>query len=708
MWLGLLVLALAPARSDEAAFLEGLSSFHAQMQSEDWETARTTLLTLLREHANRDYVLERRDSLIADYRSVSFHASTRPPKHRDLISGDLLSFRQLNGRIKLRYEPNALDDFEVQRDRLGSKIYVHPMPMKGEYTIEIEGDAYPKVTMASSPLLLVDVTDDEMWLIRPGSGPGDGMLFFKPTIERVLSGKREVLASEDENPIEPGEEFRIRIEVEKRRVRLQYNRKTLLEVKRSVDHFGRFGFSNLSFEEMTISGLGEPAWLQGLYDAEMQRQRLAFERELDLKDALPGWLLSASDRPHSDPKERIYEWGALDRASASLFDAASEAMSAGRLDDAERLLTGPEAARADAGLRAYFWLQIELRRGRFVPALEHAEVACRAKPSFFPTRLAQCDLLIGLRDPSAVSMTARLVEDFPGEAKAYEAHARAGLFAGDLKKAEQAVLEARRRRLSTEGLATVERSVRRARRGPEWTRSFQEDTDHYRVETDIDPAVCRDAARLLEEAYAYFNEDLLPLPEAKGKFTAYLFSGEASYQAYLKEVNGTTRPHTAGLYNAALRQLLIWNVPDRQQMLRTVRHEAFHQYLDRLSPQAPVWLNEGLAEYYEVEPDGSRRTNEGVVRGDHLRTLAKGILPIEALIELGDQGFYFEDFERHYAQSWALVHFLRHESEDSRKRFQQVLETARRGGSAREINAAAFRGEDLDRRFEAYLKKLTQ
>jgi hypothetical protein len=35
-------------------------------------------------------------------------------------------------------------------------------------------------------------------------------------------------------------------------------------------------------------------------------------------------------------------------------------------------------------------------------------------------------------------------------------------------------------------------------------------------------------------------------------------------------------------------------------MLRTVRHEGFHQYLDRMLPETPVWLNEGTAEYFET------------------------------------------------------------------------------------------------------------
>ena len=34
------------------------------------------------------------------------------------------------------------------------------------------------------------------------------------------------------------------------------------------------------------------------------------------------------------------------------------------------------------------------------------------------------------------------------------------------------------------------------------------------------------------------------------------------------------------MYSPLLKQLLIWNTPDSDRMIRTARHEGFHQYLD--------------------------------------------------------------------------------------------------------------------------------
>ena len=44
-----------------------------------------------------------------------------------------------------------------------------------------------------------------------------------------------------------------------------------------------------------------------------------------------------------------------------------------------------------------------------------------------------------------------------------------------------------------------------------------------------------------------------------------------------------------------------------------MRHEGYHQYLDRVMPDPPVWFNEGLAVYHEngIKEDGTR---EAVMR----------------------------------------------------------------------------------------------
>ena len=98
--------------------------------------------------------------------------------------------------------------------------------------------------------------------------------------------------------------------------------------------------------------------------------------------------------------------------------------------------------------------------------------------------------------------------------------------------------EARRRAVSSPRLGKLMCMAECAARGPSWPRSYEHRSAHYHV---------------------------------------FLFSGEAGCRRYLGELVGDLPPRFTGLYQPLLRQLVIWNLPTRDQMMRTIRHEGFHQ-----------------------------------------------------------------------------------------------------------------------------------
>jgi uncharacterized protein DUF1570 len=101
-----------------------------------------------------------------------------------------------------------------------------------------------------------------------------------------------------------------------------------------------------------------------------------------------------------------------------------------------------------------------------------------------------------------------------------------------------------------------------------------------------------------------------------------------------------------------------------------LRHEVTHAYLHSVLPSIPLWLDEGLAEYFEV-PRGRHGLNR-----DHLaRVVAEStegtggavlppIAPREALYRLPDlarlESLHSDRFlpQEDYAECWAWVHFL--------------------------------------------------
>jgi Protein of unknown function (DUF1570) len=103
---------------------------------------------------------------------------------------------------------------------------------------------------------------------------------------------------------------------------------------------------------------------------------------------------------------------------------------------------------------------------------------------------------------------------------------------------------------------------------------------------------------------------------------------------------------------------------DREHSLRTIFHEYVHVVIDNLSRAMPVWLNEGLAEYYSTfqVDEGGRRAVVGRLIPSHLQLLnERRHMPIAELLAVDSSSSSYNEGERQtlfYAQSWALVHML--------------------------------------------------
>ncbi len=115
-----------------------------------------------------------------------------------------------------------------------------------------------------------------------------------------------------------------------------------------------------------------------------------------------------------------------------------------------------------------------------------------------------------------------------------------------------------------------------------------------------------------------------------------------------------------------------------------MRHEVAHGYLHASVPAIPLWIDEGLAEYFEV-PHG----HEGLNR-PHLLLLADLIehnrwLPnlqrLEALSTAGEMQ------QEHYAEAWAWVYFLLNSTPQRRELLTEYLMDLRQYGKAKPLSA---------------------
>ncbi len=145
--------------------------------------------------------------------------------------------------------------------------------------------------------------------------------------------------------------------------------------------------------------------------------------------------------------------------------------------------------------------------------------------------------------------------------------------------------------------------------------------------------------------------------------------------------------------------------------MRTIRHEAFHQYLSYASSMITVspWLNEGYAQYFEDEQsadwgEGFDMTDENV---DRMAAAIPGILLMDY------ERFYDgSDLERRfkYRLAWSVVRFIEKGADEVRlKPFaglkERYMETLLETHDMRQATSAAFKDADLLKKFIAEWKK---
>ncbi len=106
-----------------------------------------------------------------------------------------------------------------------------------------------------------------------------------------------------------------------------------------------------------------------------------------------------------------------------------------------------------------------------------------------------------------------------------------------------------------------------------------------------------------------------------------------------------------------------------------LRHETTHALLHHSLPFLPLWLDEGLATYFEVTPE-KRASGHS-----HLRSIRWAIrLGWRPRLTVLERKRNLTDMkQRDYRDSWAWVHFLMHESSQSRHLLVEYLKDIQQG-----------------------------
>ncbi len=161
---------------------------------------------------------------------------------------------------------------------------------------------------------------------------------------------------------------------------------------------------------------------------------------------------------------------------------------------------------------------------------------------------------------------------------------------------------------------------------------------------------------LLEEL-TQLQDDLvrcLGVPPAREPIRLYFFRSKRSYARFLKQ-HFPGIPYRRALYIKGQGPGEVYTYRS-QEFVTDVRHECTHALLHAVMPVVPLWLDEGLAEYFEVSSDDQAFDNPHLAG---LRwNLWFGMLPhLESLEKMDDLS---EMGGPEYRDAWAWVHFMLH------------------------------------------------
>lgn len=185
--------------------------------------------------------------------------------------------------------------------------------------------------------------------------------------------------------------------------------------------------------------------------------------------------------------------------------------------------------------------------------------------------------------------------------------------------------------------------------------------------------------RLLEALSALRGDvsDRLNLPTSDEPIHVYVFESAENFESFLK-IHHPDLPKRRAFFLESDTRLAVYAFwGDR--VGEDLQHEVAHGYLHSVVPHLPLWLDEGLAEYFEV-PRGQNGLNLAHVRDLWRRLGERSWWPdLQRLEELRAIG---EMTQLDYAEGWLWVHFLLETTPQRRELLQNYLHQLRQAGSA--------------------------
>jgi hypothetical protein len=743
------------AQTGEEALRAGLAEARRLIDAGEFKQGHTIVLALVDEHADEDYMLLHVHRIKEQLKLAAFWATHERPKAEELISGDLKSYNKRSGKIKVEYSRSADaerdDDEDEDKDGrnttlrellellgLGTSldasdftwafgVPMHPIVFDGPYTVEVSGRLNDRNDIFGmfygSPQIMINAGDEGFYQILFGYPANTYGWRNGASITHIQGDKREELDSDRGTPLEIGKKYTVKINVSSKYITASGNGRTFLKAKKKGKSFGQFGFRGCpNITGLVLNGQANTAWLEGLADSWVEDAWNDFDEVYDPLDELSTDFADRVGKAAKPLTGLLPEYpGNKYPGNAEFLETFEDFAKKGDYKKIINYMADVSPSKTSEGFRLFLYAVVNAHLGERTECLAFCDDVIEKFPEFVPAHLLRVNMLASLEQTDEAieelqGLISQAAGDEPPDARLHVALATMLVHRGDNEGAKETMMSAIDAGVAPAELEGVAFMLTRARYGPEWSVTHEFKSKSYMVQSDLSEKVCVEASKALEQSLSMYDRlfgrarDTEDSPE---RYLVYIFSGAAGYMKYAGDLFGSAPVNTAGLYSPVLKQLLIWNLPDHEMMMRTIRHEGFHQYLDKRVGDSPTWINEGTAQYLETAKLSRGKMTPGTPHmGNVLRLTQKGTrwVKLRELVRMTPSEFYSNP-GLHYPEAWALVHYLLESGRDEKKMYEACMEALIEGADREAIAERGFAGVSwnvLERDVKAHVKALIE
>jgi tetratricopeptide (TPR) repeat protein len=269
-----------------------------------------------------------------------------------------------------------------------------------------------------------------------------------------------------------------------------------------------------------------------------------------------------------------------------------------------------------------------------------------------------------------------------------------------------------RRLALTLGLATALGSATLASAEPRWTMVR---SGVLTVIGDQSPSTLRDVAVQIEQFRAVVGGLIHDANRAPSVPTlVFVFGERKSLQPIVPLYNGRPISLAGYLAQADDMNIMALSLEGYDESAAVTFHEYTHLLVQNAVRWMPVWMNEGLAEYYGsyALADRGKTATIGRPRPEHIMLLRQRYLPIGDLIAVEPSSPMYNEGERRsifYAESWAAVHYLMTTRPNGTTAVNDYVKEVAEGRAPGEAFRIAFGAtpDEFDKELKVYLRRLT-